>query len=61
MEAALLLPTCSVANLLALLSLAERGSQVVLEESSHMVCTEEWGLAYVGAVSRASWRATAVY
>ena len=50
MEAALLLSTCSVANLLALLSLAERGSQVILEESSHMVCMEEWGLAYVGAV-----------
>ena len=50
MEAGLLLSTCSIANLLAVLSLSDRGSQVILEESSHMVCMEEWGVAYVGAV-----------
>lgn len=46
-ESALFVPTCSMANLLALLSLAERGSQVVLESASHTVVSEHWGLAHV--------------
>lgn len=52
-EAALWVPTCSMANLLALMTLGERGTQVVLEATAHIAWSEEWGLAYVcGLVPR---------
>ena len=46
-QAALFVPTCSMANLVALMSLGRRGTQVVLEQSSHIAAAEAWGLAYV--------------
>ncbi len=49
-EAALLLPTCSAANLVALLTLGERGTQVLLEATAHIVTSEAWGLSYVGGL-----------
>jgi threonine aldolase len=44
-ETALFTPTCSMANLLALLTLGERGTQVILESGCHTVTSEEWGVA----------------
>src|SRR5690348_14580443 len=53
MEHAVLVPTCSMANLLALMAQVERGEQVIFEASAHMVTLEEWGVAYVvGAFPR---------
>lgn len=46
-EAGLLVSTCSMANLLALMSMSERGTQAIFEETSHMVCLEEWGMAHI--------------
>lgn len=43
-QAALFLPTCSMANLLALMTLGERGTQAVLETSAHIIVSEEWGI-----------------
>jgi threonine aldolase len=45
-EAALLVPTCSAANLLALLSLTRPGEQVVLESTMHLVWSEGQSLAF---------------
>ena len=51
--AALFVPTGTMANLLALMSHVERGEQVILEASSHILWSEEWSLAYVcGALPR---------
>ena len=47
MEAALFVATCSMANLLALMTLGERGTQAVLESKSHIACLEHWGAAFV--------------
>ena len=46
-EAAIFVPTCSMANLLALMTLGTRGTQVILESASHMATTEAGSLAYV--------------
>jgi len=40
-------PTCSMANLVALMTLGARGTQVVLERQSHVAAAEAWNLAYV--------------
>jgi len=49
-EAALFVPTCSMANLLALMATTEPGDQVVLESTMHMVWSEGWSLAHPGGV-----------
>ena len=49
-ESALIAPTCSMANLLALLAQGERGTQVVLEATSHTVTSEGWGIAAVASL-----------
>lgn len=46
-QAALFVPTGSMANLLALMTHTERGDQIVLEPDSHILWSEEWGLGYV--------------
>jgi threonine aldolase len=46
-EAALFVPTGTMANLLALMTHATRGDQVIAEASSHIFWSEEWGYAYV--------------
>lgn len=52
-EAALFVPTGSMANLIALMSHTQRGEQVILEASSHILWSEEWGFAYIcGVVPR---------
>src|SRR5258708_4789329 len=45
-EAALFVPTCGAANLLALLSLTHPGDQVVLESAMHLVWSEGQSLAF---------------
>ena len=53
-EAALFVPTGTVANLVALMSHTTRGDQVVLETSCHILCCEEWAIGYIcGVVPRA--------
>ena len=53
-EAAIFLPTCSMANLLAAMTLGERGTKVVVGATSHIACLEDWGIAYVcGLFTRA--------
>lgn len=47
MESALFVPTGTMANLLALMGTVERGAQVILEESSHILWSEEWSLSYI--------------
>lgn len=49
-EAALLVPTCSMANLVALLTLAERGTQVVVENTAHVITSEAYGLVALAGV-----------
>ena len=52
-QAALFVPTGTMGNLLALMSLVERGDQVILEAASHIHWSEEWSLAYIcGAIPR---------
>ncbi|MBI3978357.1 MAG: aminotransferase class I/II-fold pyridoxal phosphate-dependent enzyme [Chloroflexi bacterium] len=46
-EAAVLVPTCRMANLLGLMTLGERGTQAVLESTAHIVWSEAWSLAYI--------------
>jgi threonine aldolase len=46
-EAAVLVPTCTAANLVALMTLAERGSQVVLDPTSHIAASEARGFEEV--------------
>jgi threonine aldolase len=43
-EAALWVPTCGMANLVALLTVAPRGSTVVLEAASHVLTSEAMGI-----------------
>jgi threonine aldolase len=52
-DAAVLVPTCTMANLVALMTQAERGSQIVLEATAHIGGSEEWGYAYVCGVAAA--------
>jgi len=47
-EAGLYVPTCTMANLLAVLSHAQRHEQVVLEANSHMYTTERGGSLLAG-------------
>ncbi|MBI2879169.1 MAG: aminotransferase class I/II-fold pyridoxal phosphate-dependent enzyme [Candidatus Rokubacteria bacterium] len=46
-EAAVLVPTCTVANLVALMTLGERGSQVVLDPTAHIAASEARGFEEV--------------
>jgi threonine aldolase len=46
-EAALFLPTGTMANLLALMTHTDRGDHVVLDEESHILWSEEWSLGYI--------------
>jgi threonine aldolase len=45
--AALFTPTGTAANLIALMASVERGDQVILEESAHILWSEEWGLSAI--------------
>jgi threonine aldolase len=57
-EAALWVPTCGMANLVALLTIATRGSTVVLEAASHVLTSEEMGIeAIAGLEPRSLWAA----
>ncbi len=49
-EAALWVPTCGMANLVALLTIAPRGSIVVLEASSHVLTSEEMGIEEIAGL-----------
>ena len=44
------MPTCGMANLVALLTIAPRGSTVVLEASSHILTSEEMGIEEIAGV-----------
>ncbi|QNK60314.1 aminotransferase class I/II-fold pyridoxal phosphate-dependent enzyme [Paenibacillus sp. PAMC21692] len=48
--AALLLPSCTMANLIAIMAHADRGDQVILEEGSHIAWSEGWGMASIAGV-----------
>jgi threonine aldolase len=49
-EAALWTPTCSMANLVALMTLAEPGERVALEEEAHILTTEGMGIEHVAGL-----------
>jgi threonine aldolase len=49
-QSALFVLTGHMANLTALMSHGERGSQVILEASSHILWCEEWGMSYVAGL-----------
>ncbi len=49
-EAALWVPTCGMANLVALLTIAPRGSTVVLEASSHILTSEARGIEEIAGL-----------
>jgi threonine aldolase len=49
-QAALFLPTCSMASLLALMTLGERGTQAVVEASAHIITSEEWGITSIAGL-----------
>ena len=49
-EAALWVPTCGMANLVALLTIARRGSVVVLEASSHVLTSEAMGIEQIAGL-----------
>ncbi len=53
-EAALWVPTCGMANLVALLTIAPRGSTVVLEASSHVLTSEAMGIEEVAGLDPSS-------
>lgn len=48
--AALLLPSCTMANLIATMVHADRGDQVILEEGSHIAWSEGWGMASIAGI-----------
>lgn len=55
-EAALWVPTCGMANLVALLTIAPRGSAVVLESESHVLTSEAMGIEEIaGLEPRSLW------
>lgn len=55
-EAALWVPTCGMANLVALLTIAPRGSTVVLEAESHVLTSEAMGIEEIaGLEPRSLW------
>lgn len=47
MENAILLPSCTLANLVAMMTHARSGEQVIFEEQAHIYWSEEWGFSYV--------------
>jgi threonine aldolase len=47
MEAALYVPSGTMANLVALMTHANRGEHILLEAYSHILWSEEWSFAYV--------------
>ena len=49
-EAALWVPTCGMANLVALLTIGPRGSTVVLEASSHVLTSEAMGIEEIAGL-----------
>ena len=52
-EAALFTPTSTMANLVSLMTHTKRGDQILLEASSHILWSEEWGFANIcGLVPR---------
>ena len=53
-EAAVWTPTCSAANLGALLSLAAPGDRVALQEDAHVLTTEGMGIEHVARLSPVS-------
>ena len=48
--AAVFVPTCSMANLVALMTLGERGGSAIVESASHVATTEAAGVTSVGGV-----------
>lgn len=55
-EAAVWVPTCGMANLVAVLALAERGRSVVLEATCHVLTSEGmWISEIAGLVPRSIW------
>jgi threonine aldolase len=50
-EAALFVPSCTTANLIAVMALAPRGSGVVMEAASHTATTEAAGLAAIAGIA----------
>jgi threonine aldolase len=53
-QAALWVPTCGMANLVALLTFAPRGSTVVLEASSHVLTSESMGIEEIAGLQPVS-------
>ena len=49
-EAAVLVPSCTMANLVAIMTHTNKGDQVILEEQSHIVWSEEQGLSSIACV-----------
>lgn len=49
-QAGFFVPTCGMANLLALMTLGERGTQAVLESNSHIIASEEWGITSIAGL-----------
>jgi threonine aldolase len=50
-EAAIWVPTCGMANIVALLTIAPRGSTVVLEAASHVLTSEEMGVETIAGLN----------
>jgi threonine aldolase len=57
-EASVFLPTGTMANLVALMTHTQRGDQVILEATSHILWCEEWSLAYICGVVQRTIRGT---
>jgi len=49
-EVAVLVPSCTMANLVAIMTHTNRGDQVILEEQSHIAILEEQGLSSIACV-----------
>jgi threonine aldolase len=57
-EAGLWVPTCGMANLVAMITLAPRGTAVVLESQSHVLTSEAMGISDIaGLEPRSLWAA----
>ncbi len=54
---ALWVPTCGMANLVALLTFCDRGDRVVLESSSHVLTSEHMGIIEIAGLEPCSLRA----
>jgi len=50
-ETSLFVPTGTIANLIALMSHTQRGNQVIIEASSHILWCEEWSFAYICGIA----------